>query len=376
MNTENTGDHPEKLERENSNLNWLLNNWNIRVCESLTFPNNRIRDKILNKIRKFIGEESSRYLDPQLSKQSHINLRTIAQLIENNQRILSLDSDIKLLIAQSIIQNMEYEAILDIQKTELKVFSQWGEDGIIQWLIHKIPIENPVFIEFGVENYLEANTRFLLLNNYWKGLVIDSSDENIHQITSSELYWKYDLQTASHFITRENINEIFVEAGITGDIGLLSIDVDGNDYWIWEAITVISPRIVICEYNSVFGGLPAITIPYDPNFQRTKAHYSNLYYGASIQALCVLARKKGYIFVGSNKAGNNAFFVRSDVSSGFQSLSPEEGYVLSQFRESRDKEGNLSYLSGRQRLEIISDLPVVNVMDNSIHSLSEFMDHD
>lgn len=92
---------------------------------------------------------------------------------------------------------------------EFKVYSQSGEDGIIQFLLNKIPIQNKVFIEFGVENYLESNTRFLALNNYWSGLIIDGDEENIKFIKNDPIYWRCNLKAEHSFITKENINNIF-----------------------------------------------------------------------------------------------------------------------------------------------------------------------
>ncbi len=355
----------QKTVKPGSNINWLKNNWDLEACETVSITNHRLKDKIIIELRKIIV--------PQISKQSLINIHTIGQLSEFEQRLLQLETDNKVLLAQSILNNLKFNEITDIQDAEFRVFSQWGEDGIIQWIIHTIQIENPIFIEFGVENYLEANTRFLLINNNWKGLVIDSSKTAIDEIRSRESFWKYDLQAISSFINRENINDLFKDAGIIGDIGLLSIDIDGNDYWIWDAISVVSPRIVICEYNSVFGVDYAITIPYDPTFQRNQAHYSNLYFGASLRALCILAEKKGYKFIGSNRAGNNAFFIRNDLSSKFPDVSVYQGYVDSKFRESRDINGSLTYISGINRLQLIKDLPVVNILDNSQIKLSEIL---
>ena len=134
---------------------------------------------------------------------------------------------------------------------EFQVYSQWGEDGLIQYLIDTIIIERPIFVEFGVENYKESNTRFLLVNNNWSGLVIDGSLDNIQSIKKDSIYWRHNLKAECAFITKENINKLIDQNGINGDIGLLSIDVDGNDYWIWDAISVVSPRIVVCEYNSI-----------------------------------------------------------------------------------------------------------------------------
>ena len=192
-------------------------------------------------------------------------------------------------------------------------------------------------------------------------MLIDSDKKNINSIKKDEIYWKYDIKTVCKFVTRENINSVFSLNGFEGDIGLLSIDIDGNDYWIWDAIEVITPRIVICEYNSIFGCEDAVTIPYEPNFNRTKAHFSNLYFGASLPALCYLANKKGYIFIGSNSAGNNAFFIRKDIAKFFKKATVKDGYIMSNIRDSRNEEGRLTYISGEDRKRKIEDLEVYNV---------------
>ncbi len=254
---------------------------------------------------------------------------------------------------------------------EFKVSSQFGEDGIIQYIINKVHIRNKIFVEFGVENYLESNTRFLLRNNNWKGLVIDGSDANIQYIKTDEIYWKHDLTAVSEFITKENINSIILKAGISGEIGLLSVDIDGNDYWVWEAIDCITPQIVICEYNSVFGCDHSITIPYNPKFRRIEAHHSGLYAGASLRALCELSERKGYVFIGSNSVGNNAFFIRKDIANTFNILTAKEGYVESKLRDSRDKNGKFTYLSGVDRLKEISECVICELSSSKNMKLCE-----
>ena len=268
----------------------------------------------------------------------------------------------KMLVASFLINQMKSQDMYEnIQYAEFKVFSQFGEDGIIQYLVHHLKIEPKTFIEFGVENYTESNTRFLLMNNNWKGLVIEGSKENVDCIKNDSIYWKYDLTAVCAFVDRENINKIFLENNFSGEIGLLSIDINGNDYWVWEAIDVVNPILVIIEYNSVFGNTDAITVPYDPKFVRTKAHYSNLYFGASLKALCLLAEKMGYVFFGSNSAGNNAYFVRTDNIGNLKQLSVQEGYVKSNFRESRNPQGQLTHISGDDRIKIIKGLSVYDV---------------
>ncbi|PZO38698.1 MAG: hypothetical protein DCF19_15970 [Pseudanabaena frigida] len=250
----------------------------------------------------------------------------------------------------------------ELAGNEYRVFSQWGEDGIIQYLLKNVKVSRNIFVEFGVQNYTESNTRFLLINNNWSGLVIDGNLKDITYIRHDPIYWQYNLKAVHSFITTDNINQIISENGIKGDIGLLSVDIDGNDYWVWQAINVINPAIVVSEYNFRFGATKALVVPYDSNFVRTQAHHSNAYFGASLKALCLLANRKGYAFVGCNTAGNNAFFVRKDLKpDALKELTSEEGYVAAQFRESRDELGNLAYLSLEEEQKILNSLPLVNI---------------
>jgi hypothetical protein len=252
--------------------------------------------------------------------------------------------------------------VTDVRDAEFSVFSQFGEDGIIQYLIHKVPIKNDTFVEFGVESYAESNTRFLLAHDNWRGLIIDSGTEHAEFLERTGLLWRHHIDARTAFISRDNINDLIGAAGVRGDIGLLSIDIDGNDYWVLEAIDVVSPRILVVEYNSTFGPEAAVTIPYDAGFRRDQAHYSNLYWGASLAALADLATAKGYALVGGNSAGNNAFFVRSDVAGGLSAVPLAEAYAAARFRESRDAEGGFSLIGDQaERLRLLKDLPLRDV---------------
>lgn len=256
-----------------------------------------------------------------------------------------------------------------LKDAEFKVFSQFGDDGIIQYLISHVKPRADTFIEFGVENYEEANTRFLLMNDNWKGLIIDGSSAFIDAIKASSFYWRYSLKAIASFVTVENINQLLVSSGIIGPIGLLSIDIDGNDFWVWKAITVVDADIVVIEYNSLFGAERSISVPYRPDFVREQAHYSYLYFGASLRALYNLALEKGYAFVGCNQAGNNAYFVKQEKLNGIPELSVEEGYVYSRFRESRNQDGQMSFLDGPERSALLEGLPVINTLTNTEESL-------
>jgi hypothetical protein len=260
-----------------------------------------------------------------------------------------------------------------LHDVEFRVFSQFGDDGIIQYLLKRIEAPQ-TFIEFGVETYRESNTRFLLVKDNWRGLVIDGSDSNVASIRSLPESWRHDLTAVASFITRDNVNDLFRDAGFTGELGLLSVDIDGNDYWVWDAIDVVSPVIVVAEYNSVFGPDVKVTVPYAADFTRRAAHHSNLYFGASLAALCDLAERKGYAFVGSNSNANNAYFVRTDRLGGLTPLTAAEGYVESRFRESRDEAGVLTFLSGQARVEAISDMAVHDLVTGTERRLGDVLD--
>ena len=259
--------------------------------------------------------------------------------------------------------------ISSLHEVEFRVFSQWGDDGIIQWLLSQIPALPKRFVEFGVEDYSESNTRFLMVNNNWSGLVMDGSHEKIKRLRQKKWFWRYGLTAVSRFITRENVDEIIKEWAAEEEVGLLHIDVDGNDFWLWDAIKCITPSIVIVEYNALFGSERAITVPYTKDFRRHVAHYSGQYAGASLAAITRLGQQKGYALIGTNSAGNNAYYVHaSQLSDEVRPVTVEAAFVRPNFRDSRDRRHRLNYLSYQQRQAQIRGLPVLNVMTGEIES--------
>lgn len=275
------------------------------------------------------------------------------------------------------LQNADRAPLDKLQDAEFKVFSQYGEDGILQYLIHETRIERDeeIFVEFGVQDYQESNTRFLLQGDNWRGLIIDGSREYMDSVRNSDLYWRNDITAVDAWIDKDNINDLIGGAGFEGDIGILSVDIDGNDYWVWQNVTVVNPVIVVAEWNSVFGPRHSVSIPYDRNFDRGTAHYSHLYWGASMRAFEQLADSKGYALVGSNRVGNNIFFVRRDRLNRLKAVTTDEAYVVSRFRDSRDAEGKLNFLGGELRYEEIADLPVVEV-DTGKHTTLNRLDEE
>lgn len=252
-----------------------------------------------------------------------------------------------------------------LTEAEFRVFSQFGEDGIIQYLVSQVPVPDPVFVEIGVGDYGEANTRYLLVANKWRGLVIEGTTEDVQAIWRSDLSWRCRLSALAAFVTAENVNALIESAGFAGDIGLLSLDIDGNEYWLWNSLTAIRPRIVVCEFNKLFGHELAVTIPYDENFVAHRAHPSRLYAGASLSALCVVAARQGYSLVGSTSEGVNAFFVRDDVRGSLARISPRECFALITPPCRADVWGSGS------GLQAIGHLPVLDVESGVVTAIRE-----
>ncbi|MDT0556062.1 hypothetical protein [Patiriisocius hiemis] len=275
------------------------------------------------------------------------------------------NEDTRLLAIGTMLSKQQFQMVSsNINDYEFKIFSQWGDDGIIQYLIKNLSIENTTFIEFGVEDYLESNTRFLMMHDNWSGFIIDGSNKFIKNLKKYKWYWKYDLRGKCAFITKDNINSILLSSGFKS-LGILSVDIDGNDYHVLEEIDlgVLNPSIIIVEYNAVFGKDRYITVPYKEDFVRNNMHYSNLYFGASLPAFTHVANNKGYALVGCTIAGNNAYFVRRDLlNKNVSELSIEEAFKDSKFRESRNKDYSLSYLRGDTRLAEIKGMPVINLL--------------
>jgi hypothetical protein len=193
----------------------------------------------------------------------------------------------------------------------------------------------------------------------------------MRRLRKDRIFWKYDLTAKGSFITAENINGLILEADFGGPLGILSIDIDGNDYWVWKAINVVDPAIVICEFNPYLGDKHAVTVPYEPQFNRFKSHYSGLYFGASIVALKHLAERKGYTFVGTNSSGVNAFFVRRDLVGPVRSQLQEVRAFCSRVRGTRDENGELSFVGGRARFDLIRNCPFIDVETGATRLLGE-----
>lgn len=263
----------------------------------------------------------------------------------------------------------------EIERAEFRVFSQFGEDGIIQFLVQRVTVERRVFVEVGVEDYSESNTRFLLVNDAWRGLIVDAGDEHGRFLGDSRLAWRTTIDAVTAFVDRDNVNDTIRRGGVEGSIGLLSIDIDGNDYWVLEAVDCVSPQILVVEYNSLFGPERAVTIPYDATFARSEKHYSHLFWGASLAAMTRAANAKGLALVAGNRAGNNAFFVRREALGDIPEREVADCWRPAQFRESRGPGGELTLLSDEaEKLRLLRELPLVDLEAGDTRTVGELYD--
>ena len=201
--------------------------------------------------------------------------------------------------------------------TGLRIFSQNDEDGIVLFIFGVTGTQTRTFVEIGTGDGLECNCANLAINFGWHGLFVDG---NADAIERGRTFYAQNPDTFLHppklvcaHVKRENVNDVIRNAGFEGEIDLLSIDIDGNDYWIWDAVDCISPRVVVIETHIEFG-MRSIVVPYDETY--VYPGVDPCYHGASPVAMAKLANRKGYRLVGANRYGFNTFYVRNDVGSG------------------------------------------------------------
>lgn len=218
------------------------------------------------------------------------------------------------------------------KNAEFKVHSKHGCDGMLLHIFSRIGVINYTFVEMGIQDGTECNTANLAINFGWKGLLIDAES---NWVKLAQQYYnnvlgsmRANVRVVECFVTAESINPLLTENKIPGEIDLLSIDIDSNDYWVWKSITAIRPRVVVIEYNATYGASRSVTIKYDPEFHyKNTARENPLYFGVSLTALTKLGKEKGYVLVACDTHGHDAYFVRSDAAEGkFIALSPEEAF--------------------------------------------------
>ena len=268
---------------------------------------------------------------------------------------------------QISLNRNKYDSVEDIIDIEEKIFSQNGEDGIIDYLVHKLNVVNKNFVEIGVGNYRESNTRFLYNRYHPKGFIIDYIDDMKSKVTRHVNFWKGDLRICNQKIDSENILDL-LNKNCDYEIDLFSIDIDSIDYWIIKKLKKNISKIFVAEYNPVFGAELEVTVPNISGFERSKYHYSYLCYGMSLKALINLMDQKGYYFIGCNLQKINAFFISKEFKKEdfFKNIKIKSlgNYTNSNIRDSRDMNNDLNYLSGHKKFKEIEDCEVINLKDN------------
>jgi hypothetical protein len=260
-----------------------------------------------------------------------------------------------------------------LSDAEVTVFSQWGEDGILDYLCDIAGLDRPNILELGAGNFEECNSRFLIENRFANSVLVDARLDLKTVVEQNSAYWKTHMLAINSWITPETIKEIQSQAkAFLGIIDIVSIDIDGNDYWVLAAFDLSEVAIVVAEYNPLFGSHLPVTIPRNDDFDRTEAHFSNLYYGVGLSAWVKFFKEKGFVLAGTNKVGSNAFFIKEALLQKlhFVPSSDLRTYINWGVRESRTKEGKLNFLSGEKRISAISDLELCNVETGEMLKIS------
>lgn len=240
-----------------------------------------------------------------------------------------LSSIQQLILMQQFRQEWKGGILPRLNEVGFSVFSESDEDGILLFIFAMIGTTNKLFVDLGAGSISGSNTANLVLNHGWYGLLVDGDPTNSDLLLSSFNEYTHirnlPPKIICQWITADNINSILSENGFTGEIDLLCIDIDGMDYWIWKAIDVISPRVIVVEYQCIWGSDVSVVVPYDPHFNATFSGRFGIYNSASLRAFEKLAHQRGYRLVGSQRYGYNAFFIRDDIpESGIPSVEVEE----------------------------------------------------
>ena len=261
-------------------------------------------------------------------------------------------------------------------EAELQVFSQWGEDGILDFLCHSLDLHKPRMLEFGCGNFLECNSRFLVEARNARAVVVDSRSDLRPTVLSLSASWRTTLVPVHAWITpasAESLQNRAIEK--MGGVDILSIDLDGVDYWVAERLDWGSVKIAVVEYNPIFGAQEPVSVLADDSFDRESAHFSCLYYGASLQAWVDFFNSRDMVLVGTNLAGNNAFFVKSNLRdrlpvADFDQIAMDVATDWG-VQEARNSDGSLARIPWPKAVWQISHLPLINTESRLLTTLAQ-----
>lgn len=233
----------------------------------------------------------------------HSRLSALEQRLERVEQRLRMDVTARLSDVMYRLDRLPRS----LADAEFSIYSQNGEDGILLYLLSALGRQEGRFIEIGIGDGTECCCANLALNWGWSGIMVEG-DTAAASAARHFYAGRADTVVKSEFVTVENVNSIVPE----DDIDVLSLDIDGNDYWVWQAMRA-SASVAVIEYNASFGSVEAVTIPYDPTFMFKQASEHHMYHGASLAALTKLANAKGMSLVGCDSQGVNAFFVQRSL---------------------------------------------------------------
>ncbi len=286
---------------------------------------------------------------------------------------------LKIQNAQNFFFNLELnlDKINNLDQLNYSVFSQKNEDAILQFLLKVLNIKKPKFVEIGTQNYEISNTRYIFETMRSEGLIIDKMENLENEVNKIIKFWKNELFVENVGVTTENINDILKKNNFDNNLDIFSIDIDGIDYWIIKSLKAKISKIFVAEYNPYFGPELQITVPNLKNFERTNYHYSNLCWGTSLKALINLMKEKNYTFIGSNLLRHNAFFINNDYLDKFKIQIPNEKELFkftdATFKESRDQQGELSYVRPNDVIKSIENCEVFNIQENKIDKIKDLI---
>ena len=301
---------------------------------------------------------------------SYVNLKTkiskgIKEFLRRALTVEPVNQKINIGLLTSHAMSARKHSMKDLWDAEFRVFSQFGEDGIVDLLLDELQISKPRIMEIGAGDFSECNSRFALHKRNCSAYLVDMREDLQRGLQESEIRWKASVAVEIAKIDEKNIKDIESRASkFLKYIDVISLDIDGIDFWIAQHINWNGIKIAIVEYNPVFGAKLAVSVPKDTFSSRFEHHYSGLVYGASLLAWIEFFASKDMRFVGTNRAGNNAFFVSSSLAGNLPFRLPDmsqlDAYVDWQIRDSRNQDQTLSSLSLEQARNLISGVELID----------------
>ena len=294
--------------------------------------------------------------------QSAVTLEAISTRLDKLERVVTdLKQNIDLIpaiVRKLYLDGQSLPAPYDLLSERFGYLSQNEEDGLLLALFKRIGTTDRRFVEIGC-GMNGVNSGFLAQECGWSGLMVDAKTASIEKVMIR--FKGHPVRVAKQRVSREGVNAMLEKFGFMGELDLLSIDIDGMDYWVWEAVTACSPRVVAIEYNWLFGAERAVTIPYSAEFDLS-AIGNRGYRGASLAALAHLGRTKGYRLVATERV--NAFFLRNDLGPDIREIDVSRGY-----------RAPLNITRGKSVFDKIAraGLPLVDVVTGQTGSIAELL---